>query len=51
MSETLRRQLQEQQWAHAARTALALLRDYPRGLLGPAPGSRGSGRLSSVAAL
>jgi cellulose synthase/poly-beta-1,6-N-acetylglucosamine synthase-like glycosyltransferase len=51
MSETLRRQLQEREWVDAARTGLALLRAYPRGLLGLAPGTRRPGSLSSVAVL
>jgi len=51
MGEALRRQLQERQWVAAARTALSLLRGYPRGLFGPAPGDRRPGRLGSVAAL
>jgi hypothetical protein len=51
MSETLRKQLQGRRWNQAGRTALALLRDYPRGLFVLVPGVRRSGRLGSAPAL
>lgn len=51
MSNALVKQLQGRHWVEAGRTALALLRDHPRGLLVLVPGIRRSERLGSVPAL